>query len=200
MVASRCGSRPPSDRSQCDAQQASNSIAAQRPNNQSRVPGARSRSHPGTRESILGDNFVAAFIQSLPTCTRTAMRVKSHGRGITSPMHLGLASTGGRRGCGFRVAAHTIVSVDKLCFLQDGDQAQRWFGHDCFARPTKGQSKGRASPHALLRCDDARSDDPTHPHRTAWHCARNVEAPLPALPGFFATRRAVHRVRNPCSS
>ena len=31
-----------------------------------------------------------------------------------------------------------------------------------FARATSGRSKGRASPHALLRRDDARSDDRAH--------------------------------------
>jgi hypothetical protein len=153
MVASRRRSCPPSDRSQYDAWQASNSIAAQRPNDQFRVPGARSRSHPGAGVSIIGDTTPSPHTDSshLHCNAGEKPRSRQHIPGAPCigfngrPPGLWLPS-GGLIDC-----TH-IVYIDMFCFLHDGDQPRDDLDTTAFARATSGRSKGRASPHALLRC------------------------------------------------
>jgi len=111
------------------------------------------------------------------------MRVKSHGRGNASPMHLALAPTGGRRPCGFRVAGRRlrIVYYRHVCFLQD---VTRDLDTTC-VRATSGRSRGRASPHVATMPDRMRA------HVCAWHCARNVERA--ARTSKFATSDSEYR-------
>jgi len=99
------------------------------------------------------------------------MRVKSHGRGNASPMHLALAPTGGRRPCGFRVAGRRlrIVYYRHVCFLQD---VTRDLDTTC-VRATSGRSRGRASPHVATMPDRMRA------HVCAWTLRKERGARCP---------------------
>jgi hypothetical protein len=163
MVTGRRISCPQSDRSHRNAWHASNSIAAQRPNDQFRVPGAQSRPHPWAGVSINLDEVT-------PTATDTSSQhstvpdLHSHcnaGEKPRSRHHIPDAPCTGFNGrppelwlpSGGPIDC-THIALYRHVLLSAGSVSKPKDDLDttAFARATSGRSKGRASPHALLRC------------------------------------------------